>query len=126
MTARQTRGDERKSRRFRFPEDSLPSVRVVRDTTTWSAQLGDLSEDGALVRIQGEAPAVRTTVDLVLSDFEALGIAPLHGMEVRKMLRDVTVHAQELSHAHDDAPAEADERHEKKGKKKKDKKDRDA
>jgi bacterioferritin len=63
-----------------------------------------------------------------LEEFARTQIAQeeLHGMEVRKMLRDVTVHAQELSHAHDDAPAEADERHEKKGKKKKDKKDRDA
>lgn len=85
MTARQTRGDERKSRRFHFSKDSLPNVRVEREGTHWSGAIADVSEDGALVHIHGEPPAVRATVDLVLSDFEALGIAPLHGMEVRSV-----------------------------------------
>ena len=82
MTARTARGDDRKSRRFHFPADSLPSVRLEREAATWSAHLNDLSEDGAMVRIHGEAPAVRSLVDLVLSDFEALGVAPLHGLTV--------------------------------------------
>jgi NADP-dependent 3-hydroxy-3-methylglutaryl-CoA reductase len=85
MTARNTRGDERKSRRFHFPADSLPSVKLERDGSRWQAQLNDLSEDGALVRIQGDGPTVRSQVDLILTDFEALGIAPLHGLDVRSV-----------------------------------------
>lgn len=59
-----------------------------------------------------------------LEEFARTQIAQeeLHGMEVRKMLRDVTVHAQELSHAHEEherAAPEGDARREKKDKKKK-------
>lgn len=63
-----------------------------------------------------------------LEEFARTQIAQeeLHGMEVRKMLRDVTVHASELhAHEHHDAPPPADERRDKKDKKKKKKKDRD-
>ena len=85
MSARNVRGDDRKSRRFRFPDDQLPNVKLERDGTTWVAFLADISEDGAMVRLEGEVPAVRATVDLVLTDFVALGIAPLHGMTVHSV-----------------------------------------
>lgn len=55
-----------------------------------------------------------------LEEFARTQIAQeeLHGMEVRKMLRDVTVHAQELSHAHEAHAHDDAERPGKKDKKK--------
>jgi bacterioferritin len=62
-----------------------------------------------------------------LEEFARTQIAQeeLHGMEVRKMLRDVTVHAEAHGHDHVHAPPEAHDDEPKKDKKKKKDKQRD-
>jgi len=108
-----------------------PTLQIAPIPETYKHSVKDILEE-SLTHEREALGIYQKLLDVVsdrsvyLEEFARTQIAQeeLHGMEVRKMLRDVTVHAEAHGHDHVHAPPEAHDEPKKDKKKKKKKKDK--